>query len=354
MNTAAAHQGFSRRDTLKQAGTFAALAAVPAGLLSSRAMARDVVLADPAVTGLAKGLSSQPAGYYRTKVGSFPVVVISDGYGQIPQAYPTFAPEAGSAGALDAVLAASFCPPTLANMYFQTLVIDAPSGKILVDTGYGALGGETNAALLPNLAAAGIKPADISAVFITHLHPDHAGGLLNKDGSMAFPDAEVYVTKTEADFWTGSNPDLSKVRMPKEALPGFIKMATDALTGVKKKLHLVPDDYKLSEGVTLKALPGHTPGHTGVMIENGNDRLLYWADIAHHFAIMLPKPDWTIGFDTDPAVAVETRKAVLKMVAAERIKVGGTHLPFPALGHVRAVGTDAMAYEWVPDSYLWQ
>lgn len=90
----------------------------------------------------------------------------------------------------------------------------------------------------------------------------------------------------------------------------------------------------LMPGVTAVPLPGHTPGHTGYLVESGGASLLIWGDIVHVQELQVPRPEVTMAVDVDPAQAVATRRAILDRVATERLGIAGMHLHFPAFAHV--------------------
>ncbi len=80
-------------------------------------------------------------------------------------------------------------------------------------------------------------------------------------------------------------------------------------------------------------------------IRSGSEVLYHMMDLAHHFALMFPHPDWTVGFDVNSRQAAATRREIFPRLAAEGVRVVGYHLPFPGLGHIQASGN---AFRWVP------
>jgi glyoxylase-like metal-dependent hydrolase (beta-lactamase superfamily II) len=103
--------------------------------------------------------------------------------------------------------------------------------------------------------------------------------------------------------------------------------------------------------VTIEALPGHTPGHSGYLIQSGGEALLVWGDAVHVPGVQFPRPDVGIGFDTDGAAAQASRKRIFAKAAADRLLVAGMHLEFPCFGHVTAEAAGAYAFHplvWEP------
>src|SRR3990172_3576304 len=68
--------------------------------------------------------------------------------------------------------------------------------------------GVNGPAILPALRAAGFDPGSVDAVAVSHLHWDHAGGILAADGALAFPRARIVAQRVEWSFALGDNPRL--------------------------------------------------------------------------------------------------------------------------------------------------
>lgn len=199
------------------------------------------------------------------------------------------------------------------------LIRDGKSGKnFLIDAGYGKAG----SGLLKQLAGLGVKPGDISAVFITHIHPDHVGGLTSPDGKTVFPNAAIYIARKEYDAWREDS-----VR----------KNLSAHLKSYGKRI--VPLDYDrevVPYGLTPLFYPGHTPGHTVYRMKiqqpgKAAKEIYFVGDIVHAADFQIPQPAYCARFDMDPKTAVKSRRELL--LGADLWF--GSHIPFP--GGVRII-----------------
>jgi glyoxylase-like metal-dependent hydrolase (beta-lactamase superfamily II) len=276
-------------------------------------------------------VKTQAPGYYRMMLGDFEVTTLSDG---------TFPMKAAdlltnvTRKQLEEDLDRSFLTDPIEESV-NGFLINTGTKLVLVDTGAGAFYGPTVGKLLKNLEASGYRPEQVDEIYVTHMHPDHIGGLV-ADGKRVFPNAVVRAAQAEGDYW------LSKAKMeaaPKESQDSFqIAMKALAPYVATHRYRPFQGDVELVPGVRAVAAPGHTPGHTLYVIESGGQKLLLWGDLMHVAAAQFPDPGVTIRFDVDSASAAEQRRKVFADAATNRYYVGGAHLPFPALGHLRSNG----------------
>lgn len=279
------------------------------------------------------------AGVLRWSLGDLTVTVMNDGYlqGSLDLVAGIAREEAG------ALQAAGFRAQD-PRITLNAFLITGPGIKpILIDTGMGSFGGPSLGRVPAALAAAGVAPETIETVLLTHLHPDHAGGLLAGDGVAAYPNAELVVHADEAAHWLG---DGALSRAPEAAKPYF-EIAQKAIAPYAGRLRTVTGGI-VAPGIEAVPLPGHTPGHTGYRITSGDASLLMWADIVHLPAIQFKRPEAGMVFDIDVEQARTVRRRMLDQVASDRTFVAGAHLEFPALGYV---ARDGNAYSFVPE--LW-
>ncbi|MDR0882070.1 MAG: MBL fold metallo-hydrolase [Candidatus Adiutrix sp.] len=207
---------------------------------------------------------------------------------------------------------------------------------ILFDTGFGASKGGKLAA---RLEASSFRPEAIDTIVITHMHPDHVGGLVTPEGKAAFPKAEIYIAKTEYDFWL--TPGLAeKIEADKR---GMVEVALTALKPYQGKIKTFAYDTEIRPGVVAIAATGHTAGHTVYRLKADNGELLIVGDLTHIAPVQMPRPEVAIVYDSDPVLAVKTRKAVFTQAAQEKLPVAGMHFPFPAIGRLTLDG-DGFAF----------
>ena len=191
------------------------------------------------------------------------------------------------------------------------------------------------------MKAAGIDRSDISTILVSHFHPDHVWGLMEKGTNAAvFPNAELIVSSTEYNWWTepGRVEKLAEGRKPagkriNEVFPTW------------KNWKLVEDNAEVAPGVRILAAPGHTPGHSAFLVTSGKDQLMVSNDTMYVPALLAPHPDWQGAYDQDAPLAVETRRKLVDRVIADKMMISGAHFPFPGRG---TFVKDGDAYAFTP------
>ena len=272
-------------------------------------------------------------GFYRFKVGAFEATVITDG----PLALGEPKAEIWSGLSKEdfgKALADNFLPAD--NMFLEqnTLLINTGDKLVLFDTGTGfakAMGPYTGK-LMANLKAAGIDPADVDAIALTHAHPDHCWGLMSESGARNFPNAQIYIAQSDLDFWTDDS------KAPNDMIKAFIAGTRPQLLPNRDRMVFVKDGQEVLPGIQAIAAPGHTVGHTVYMITSQGKMLCNAGDLAHHHVISVERPRVQFMFDTDGQQAVASRVRMFDMLAAQRIPMVSYHFPWPGLGHVGKQG----------------
>jgi glyoxylase-like metal-dependent hydrolase (beta-lactamase superfamily II) len=290
-------------------------------------------------------VKTQAPGYYRMMLGNFEVTALLDGTAVLPMDKLL---QGAPKESINRLLAAQSLS-TQVETPINTFLINTGSHLILVDTGAGAFFGPAGGHLLDNLRASGYTPEQIDTVLLTHIHSDHIGGL-SHNGKPAFPNATVFVSKIDADYWL-SAAHLEQAKGEEQAA---FKQANDALQPIVKagKLKTFSDDSQILPGVTPILAAGHTPGHTLFQFESDGQKLLAWGDVMHSSAVQMPEPKVTVTFDADSTQARKSREKILATVVNSKEWVAGAHLAFPGLGHVTQGGSiNPPSYQWVPANY---
>lgn len=288
-------------------------------------------------------VKTQAPGYYRTMVGDFEVTAISDGTVSLPviKLLTNTKPEVVAAALKKGFLKQMV--ETSVNAY----LVNTGSKLVLIDTGAAGLFGPTLGNMLVNLQAAGYKPEQVDEIYVTHMHPDHAGGLVDK-GALAFPNAVLRINKLDTDYWLSE----ANMNAAPEAAKDFFRGAMASVNPYVKagKLKTFEGATDLIPGVRAVPAYGHTPGHTTYLVESKGQKLMLWGDLLHLAALQFDKPNVTIQYDKKPSEAEKARRMAFAQAAKEGYMVGATHIAFPGLGHLRA-GPGGKSYTWVPLNY---
>jgi glyoxylase-like metal-dependent hydrolase (beta-lactamase superfamily II) len=281
------------------------------------------------------------AGYFHLKVGDVDVIALSDG--TVPQNLHQLLMNTQS-GEIDGMLKKDFQSDPV-ELSVNAYLIKSDDQLVLVDAGTAGNYGPTLGHLTESLARAGYKADQINAVLITHIHIDHTGGLMNGE-QMAFPNATIYISKPEVDFWFNAE---NKQKAP-ESLKNYFTQAEASVGPYLKagKVKTFTYGKALFPGITPVAAPGHTPGHTAYALESKNQKILFLGDIMHVAAVQFTDPSVTIVYDVDQPAAAAQRKKAFADAAKNNYWVAGDHLSFPGIGHIRAEGG---YYVYVPANY---
>jgi glyoxylase-like metal-dependent hydrolase (beta-lactamase superfamily II) len=194
-------------------------------------------------------------------------------------------------------------------------VLRSPEGTVLVDTGVGPQAMGVGGKLLVELERAGVHPEGVDTVFLTHLHGDHLGWSVKPDGEPVFPEAR-YVT--QAAEWEISAPYLGRAVASLDDL------------GV---LELLDGEEPVGEELTAIPTPGHSPGHSSLLVSSRGEQALVSGDAIVHPA-QATEPTWNVHFDMDKEQAARTREMLLAWIEADGITVAAGHIPGSGFGRI--------------------
>lgn len=283
--------------------------------------------------------------WYRFKFGDYEATVVSDGSLPLGKAEDSFV--GARPGEINAMMTSNFLDPANAVLEQNALVLNTGRHLILFDTGMGdSMGpasqmfGPTTGRLLRNLRQAGIDPAQIDMVVLSHAHCDHCWALVDANGNRNFPNAQVAISEADLKYWT----DDANIRGPAFMEP-FIRGAQKNLAAYRDRMVMAVDGREVVPGVIAISAPGHTVGHMMFGISSGPNVLVYTGDLAHHHVLLLRRPLLEFSFDTDPKQSAQTRARALDRFAADKPAVLSYHFPWPGLGRVTKEGE---GFAWMP------
>lgn len=289
----------------------------------------------------ARATPLEPAlGFHRFKVGDVEITAIYDGIWRKPHD-PAFIKNASvddtKAALSKAGLTTDFMPIPL-----TVFVLKIGDRLVMCDAGSGVGQWQSNATHLPaNMQAAGIDYTKIGTVLISHFHPDHVWGLMEKGtNAPVFANAELIVSSVEYKWWT----DPARVGLLPEGRRGAGKRIADVFP-TWKNWRLVEDGAEVAPGLHVALAPGHTPGHAAAILASGAETLLISADTMYVPALLAPHPDWQGSYDQDGPMAIETRRKLIDRAIADKMRICGSHFPFPGTGAFVKAGN---AYEFTP------
>jgi glyoxylase-like metal-dependent hydrolase (beta-lactamase superfamily II) len=312
---------------------------------AAAALAATTAAGSAPVRAAAPATGKQAPGFYRYKVGSHEITVVTDGVNRFK--YPDNFVTNVKRDEVNAALAAAYMEADMMAVPYSPIVVNTGTKLVVIDTGTGEANFTTSKGAAgqfqANLAAAGIDAKAIDTVIISHYHGDHVNGLLKADNTLAFPNAEILVPAAEHKFWMD---DGEMSRAPAGRMEGLFKNNRRVFAGeVLKRLKTYEAGQELAPGITAVATYGHTPGHTSHVIASGSSKVYVQADVTNVPFLFARNPGWHLIFDQDAQAAEATRRKVYDMLAAEKMAIQGFHYPFPALGHIEK---DGSGYRVVP------
>jgi glyoxylase-like metal-dependent hydrolase (beta-lactamase superfamily II) len=257
------------------------------------------------------------------KVGQIEVFTLIDGHGQAPNAlFPKFDQGLAHQAAAQAGQAYDGHHVTVP---IQGFLIRNGDDITLVDAGAPDGYSDTTGAFLARLAETGVEPGDVTRLAMTHLHVDHVGQIVDSVGQARFPNAELIAGQGDWTHFMG-DAAYNKTRAGGRERASF-DHSRRALTPYANQRREVSGETNVAPGITMIPLPGHTPGHCGVLVHDGDDSLLIWGDTIHSAAFQMAQPDWGVLFDVDPEAAASSRTALFDRLASDQTPVTGPHVP---------------------------
>ncbi|WP_447640630.1 MULTISPECIES: MBL fold metallo-hydrolase [Chitinophagaceae] len=290
-------------------------------------------------------------GFRNIELGELALTILTDGHISQKPIQPFMCPLASQKD-VDKILMDHFRSTEYVDLAMNVLLVKKDNKNILLDAGMGIFsdGGDNNF-LLQSLTQAGIQPEDITEILISHAHPDHIGGVVSNNNALVFPNADIYISKVEHDFWqkaTIKDFSRSELRKDPKFLELFIPKVRNIFSAIQPKLKFYDLGSALFDTFSFQLIPGHTPGMVMITLESKGEKLSYIADLIHHDLLLFQHPEWGFSGDTDLELATQTRRKTLLDLSDSKSKIFAYHLPWPGVGYTVK---DGNAYKWIPEVF---
>jgi glyoxylase-like metal-dependent hydrolase (beta-lactamase superfamily II) len=299
------------------------------GFVVSAAAAGAAFGLDGALDFGGKAFAQAPAGpeVVKFKVGDLEVIQMSDGIWE--KAHDEKFIRNASLDETKAALRAANLTDAYVPIPFTVTAVRTPGGLVLFDSGTGAQLAPTAGNITKNnlWKAAGLDPASVTNIVITHFHGDHISGLMAKDtNEPIFPNAQIHVPAAEYKFWTNPTVTAGAAKRIQAVFPNW------------KNIRQFEGEIEVLPGVRAISTPGHTPGHTSYHMASGNQQLIVLGDLTNIRALNVTNPGWHLIFDADPNMAEAGRRKMFDRAVAEGIILCGYHWGMPGAGKLTKQG----------------
>ena len=270
-------------------------------------------------------------GVVRFKVGDIEVIQMFDGYWE--KAHDAGFIKNASIDETKAALKAGGQTDEFVPISFTVTAVKIKDRLVLFDAGTGGqVSPKAGLVASNNMKAAGIDPAKVTTIVMTHFHADHISGLMAKDtNAPIFPNAEIIVPAGEYKYWT--NPANAGGKRIQAVFPTW------------KNIKQFDGEKDVTPGVRAINTNGHTPGHTSYQVSSGRNQMIVLGDVSNIPSLFVKHPEWRAVFDVDGELAEKNRRKIYDRVVASGTTITGYHFGLPGAGKIKK---DGKGYAFVP------
>lgn len=272
-------------------------------------------------------------GVVKFKVGDIEVIQMYDGHWEKAHD-PNFVKNA-PLDQVKAALKTGGLTDEFVTITFTVTAVRMKGKLVLFDAGTGGqLSPKAGLVAAKNMKAAGIDPAKVTTIVMTHFHADHISGLMAKDtNAPIFPNAEILVPAAEYKFWTNPSITAGAAKRIQAVFPNW------------KNMKQFEGDKDVVPGVRPIYTLGHTPGHTSFRVGSGRNQVIVLGDVSNIAQLFVKNPGWHAAFDMDAALAETSRRKIYDQVVADGTTITGYHFGLPGAGKIKK---DGKGYAFVP------
>ena len=216
------------------------------------------------------------------------------------------------------------------RMNVGSFAVRSAEGLALIDTGLGEgdhpFDNSEWGLLAQDMRRRGIAPEDVDTVVMTHLHRDHVGwNMVSEDGEPRpfFPNARYWVPKADWDMFT-RRAGMSMFSYVREQVTPLMELGV---------LELMEGEQAISDGLTALPTPGHTPGHSSVLVSSAGESAVVLGDAAH-IPVQAHHTDWSPRADSDPKLSAQNRAELFDRMERDHSLVVSGHFPMPGFGRL--------------------
>jgi glyoxylase-like metal-dependent hydrolase (beta-lactamase superfamily II) len=297
----------------------------------------------PIIFAAESKLTSAQPGFHRIKVGSVDVIALSDGSFRL---YMRDQMRNLSAEEVEKVIVRSHLKsPTHHSV--NSFLIALGDRLLMIDVGGGEVFGPKLNKLSKSLGGIGLRPEDVTDILLTHIHPDHSGGLV-VGGRKVYPNAKVHVNKEELDYWTSEDNASHATGHTADWFKVFEATVRPYLNDGDVEAY--DGEVELFPHIRTVRQYGHTPGQMAYILEDEGEKIAFWGDLVHLPEVQFEVPTVSIVFDIDQEQAAAQRLSSFSDAAERGYLVAMPHAHFPGVGHVQRVSGDE--FRWVPLPYV--